>query len=128
MCQILKGQEAYACAQAWSDFALVVLEVCVLEAHIAPGERVSVGQIASKARLLLSARGDETKHSDREVGAIISEFGIEKRRYADGVMFSLNPAVSNHLHLSAQQQGVLNLAPAGSCKFCDLISASSGRR
>jgi hypothetical protein len=72
---------------------------------------MSVGEVASEARFLLSARGDETKHSDREVGAIINEFGIKKRRYADGWMFSLDPAVSGQLHHLTQQHGVLNLAP-----------------
>jgi hypothetical protein len=119
LCQILKGHENHACEEAWSDFAAVVLETCVQEAHTQPGKRVSVGEVASKARFLLSARGDETKHSDREVGAIINEFGIKKRRYADGWMFSLVAAVSGQLHHLAQQDGVLNLAPAGKCKFCD---------
>jgi len=119
LCQILKGHENHACEEAWSDFATVVLEVCVHKAHTEPGKRVSVGQVASKARFVLSVRGDETKHSDREVGAIITGFGIKKRRYADGWMFSLDPAVSGHLHHLAQQHGELNLAPAGKCKFCD---------
>jgi hypothetical protein len=131
LCQILKGHENHPCEKAWSDFAAVVLEVCVHEAHTEPGKRVSVGQIASKARFLLSARGDETRHSDREVGAIITGFRIKKRRYADGWMFSLDPAVSGHLHHLAQQHRVLNLAPAGKCKFCDarrlLVTQDGGK-
>ena len=40
-----------------------------------------------------SARGDETKHPAREVGAILDESGIRKRRQAEGFMFALDSAL-----------------------------------
>jgi hypothetical protein len=123
---LLKLHENHACEHAWTDFQSVVLEACVQEVHVKPGKRVTVGEIADSAKFLLSARGDDSKHADREVGTILSGFGVHKQRRAEGWMFTLDNSLSGRLHDLARQQGVLNFAPAGKCEHCDGINLASG--
>jgi len=127
---VLKAHEIHVREEAWTDFRSVVLEVCIHLAHTKPEQRVTVGEVANEARFLLSARGDESRHSDREVGAILSEFGVQKKLRTKGWTLTMDKALSGLLHDLAREHGILSLAPAGQYIHCDdirLTSTSSGR-
>jgi hypothetical protein len=104
---------------------MIVLEICIQQAHTKPGERFTVGKIADEASLLASVRGDKSKHSYREVGAILSGFGVPRIRRKQGMSITMNKLLADRLHELARQHGVLNFAPAGECETCDEIKSSS---
>jgi hypothetical protein len=119
---LLEEHQNQALEEVWTDLRSVALEACIQKAHIQPGKRISVGEIAHSTNFMLSVRGDDTKHSEREVGAILSDFGLPKRRHSEGWMILLDAAVCARLHHLALQHGVLNRAPADSCKLCHSIN------
>src|SRR5262249_20466184 len=121
---LLQDQEHYRREECWNDFNSIVLEATLHHAHTQLGQRVTVGQIADTANAILVGRGDETKHHAREVGQVLTSFGLRKDRRSNGFTVLLNAAASGHLHRLAKQLGVLNESPDKWCPLCDEIMAA----
>ena len=125
--QVLEEHEDEARDQVMTDFNSVVLEAAIQKVHTKPGECVFVGEIAETANSILRGRGDVAQHHAREVGAILSGFGLKKKRKPRGESILLDSTVAIHLHQLAKQLGVLNTAPKGQCALCEQNGADSRR-
>jgi hypothetical protein len=125
--QVLEEHEDEARDQAMTDFNSVVLEAAIQNVHTKPGDYVFVGEIAETANSILRGRGDVAQHHAREVGAILSSFGLKKKRKPRGESILLDSTVAIHLHQLARQLGVLNTAPKGQCALCEQNGADSRR-
>src|SRR5262249_44373631 len=120
---VLEMNERNFAEAAWTNIRLVSLEAAVQLAHLKFTERVAVGEFAEKTNQFLVMRGDPTKHSPREVGPILTSFGLKIDRRSNANTILLNAVASECLHRQALQASVLNVDPTGRCSFCNKIAS-----
>ncbi len=115
----LLGQVEDEAGSRFTDFRCVVAEGALSFCHEPDQRQFFIRELADRANVLLQGRHHETLLTDRKVGSVLRDMGVQAQRVAEGFKVVLTDSVRERIHFIARSHRVLSLQDGVvRCRHC----------
>jgi hypothetical protein len=115
----LLGQIEDEAGSRFTDFRCVVAEGALSFCHEPDQRQFFIRELADRANALLLGRHHEIPLTDRKVGSVLRDLGVDAQRVAEGFKVVLTESVRERIHFIARCHRVLSLqGGVVRCRHC----------